>query len=338
MPAFGLDIGSHSIKAVELSRAGEKYNLVAAGITSTPHPGMTSEAEGDLGKIAEAIKKLLTDTKITTRQVNLTLPESQVFTRLIDLPPLTDQEVSSAIAWQAEPYIPIPIAEASIDYQIVARREPQGPNKPGGVQVLLVAAPKALIDKYVRVAGLSGLTVTSIETELLVLTRALAPPEGASLIVDLGATSTDIAVVYNGRLMVSRSIATAGEALTRSLMTGLSLGRDQAENYKKSYGLTEELEGRVKQALEPATKIIAEEMKKAARYWTDELKGEQVRSAILSGGTAGLPELVPYLANLLGMEVSIADPFAKVTRDERLNKEFSAYALLYAIALGAALE
>lgn len=335
---FGLDIGSHSIKAVELAKAGTKYTLVAAGITSTPQPGMTSEAEGDLAKVSEAVKKLWMDTKITTRRVNLTLPESQVFTRLIELPPLTDQEVASAISWQAEPYIPIPLAEASIDYQIVSRREPQGPGKPGGVRVLLVAAPKALIDKYVRVSSMAGLTVTSIETELLVLTRALAPLEGASLVVDLGATSTDIAVVHNGRLMVSRSIATAGDVLTRSLMTGLSLGREQAENYKKTYGLTEELEGRVKQALEPAAKIIAEEMKKAARYWTDELKGEEVRSAILSGGSAGLPELTSYLANLLAMEVSIADPFVKVTRDERLTKEFSAYAPFYGVAVGAAQE
>ena len=161
MSTFGLDIGTHSIKAVQLERRGEQFALLAAGITSAPQPGISSDSDQDLATVAEAVKKLISDTKIAAKTVNISLPETQTFTRLIELPSLTDQEVASAISWQAEPYIPIPITEAAIDYQIVGRRDPQ-PNQPGGVQVLLVAAPKAIVAKYTRVASLAGLTLGNV--------------------------------------------------------------------------------------------------------------------------------------------------------------------------------
>src|SRR3989344_2504540 len=165
MPAFGLDIGTTSIKAVQLDKQGENFSLLAAGITPTPTRGMETENQKDLEAVAVAVKKLITDTKITSRDVAVSLPESKVYTRLISLPLLTDEEVSSAIAWQAEPYIPIPVNEASIDYQIVSRTEAQG-NVPGKTDVLLVAAPKALVKKYLDLAALAGLNVTSVSSEL----------------------------------------------------------------------------------------------------------------------------------------------------------------------------
>lgn len=338
--AFGLDIGSHSIKAVQLTKTGNSYSLFAAGITSSPAPGMESENEKDLSAVAEAVKKLLGDTKIQDRRVNLSLPEAKVFTRLVTLPPLTDEEVASAISWQAEPYIPIPINEASIDYQIVARRESQGPNSPGGVDVLLVAAPKTLIQKHLKVANLAGLTVAFVETELLALTRSLAPQKGTALILDLGATSSDLAVVRNKQLLLSRSIATAGNALTRAVSAGLAIRAQQAEEYKKSYGLdVGQAEGRVRQTLEPTFKIIVDEMKKAIQHYQTELKGQDaVTTVILSGGTTGMPEIVTYLTENLGIESIIGNPFAGLGGAERASKQFASYAPLYGVSVGLAMN
>lgn len=338
--AFGLDIGSHSIKAVQLTKNGNGYSLFAAGITSSVSPGMESENEKDLASVAEAIKKLLNDAKIQERRVNVSLPEAKVFTRLISLPTLTDEEVASAISWQAEPYIPIPVNEAAIDYQIVGRRENQGPGTPGGVDVLLVAAPKALVQKYIRVGNLAGLTVSSVETELLALSRAVAPKTSTALILDLGATSSDIAIVRNGQLLVSRSIATAGNSLTRSVSAGLGLQGQQAEEYKKTYGLdSKQAEGRVRQALEPAFRIVIDEMKKAMQFYAGELKAQDpVRSAILTGGTAGMPEIVSYVTEKLGLETTMGNPFAGLGGTERISKQFSAYAPLYGVAAGLAMN
>lgn len=340
MPAFGLDIGTHSIKAVQLTKTGSDFSLVAAGITSSPLPGIASDSENDLAQVAEAVKRLLSDTKITAKEVNLSLPESKVFTRVLSLPFLTDAEVSSAISWQAEPFIPIPIKEASLDYQIVGRREPQGPGNPGGVDVLLVAAPKTLVEKHIKIASLAGLTVSTVETELLALSRSIAPPSTTCIVMDLGATSSDMAVVKGGQVLFVRSVATAGNAFSRAVSTGLSIDMNKAEDYKKSYGLDEgQLEGKVRQALEPAVRIVVDEVKKAIQYYKTELKGQdQISAVILSGGAAGMPEIVPYLAERLGIETDLGNPFTKLKGTERLSKSFSSYSPLYAVAVGLAMN
>lgn len=340
MPAFGLDIGSHSIKAVQLDKTGDKLSLTAAGVTSSPTPGVTSDAERDLVGVGEAVKKLVADTKITSRQVNLSLPEAKVFTRLVSLPPLSDEEVAAAISWQAEPYIPIPVKEASLDYQIVGRVEGQGPNNPGRVDVLLIAAPKTLIEKYIKITNFAGLTVVSVETELLALARSIAPLTGTALVLDLGATSSDIGIVKGKQLLFGRSVATAGDALSRAVSTGLSVEASQAEEYKKTYGLdAKQAEGRIRQALEPAFKGIVDELKKAGQYYKSELKAQdEIASVVLSGGTAGMPEIVPYLTESLGLEVSVGNPFSGLAGTERLTSNFAAYSPLYAVSVGLAMN
>jgi type IV pilus assembly protein PilM len=337
MMPFGLDIGNSSIKAVHLEQKGDKFSLLAAGITAAPSPGVASENEKDLIAVADAIKKLINDTKITSKQANVSLPDNQVFTRLITLPLLTDQEIASAISWQAEPYIPIPVSQASVAYQIVERREPAG-GKQGGVDVLLVATPKSLIEKYIKLANFAGITIVSVESDLLALTRSVAPQDQTAVLIDVGSSATNISISKAGQLIVSRSIATGGNALTRAVATGLLVSSNQAEEYKKTYGLNPKaLEGRVKQAIEPAFKIIIDEIKKTVQYYkTDVGKDDQVTLAIASGGTAGLAEIVPYLAEQLGMEVILGDPFSRIIKDDKLTRQLEPWSPLYGIAVGLA--
>lgn len=335
--AFGLDIGTSLIKAVQLEKDGSKFTLVAAGIAQAPPKGIDSEVENDLVGVAEVIKKLVSDTKITTKDVCISLPESKVFTRIVKFPLLTDEEVASAISWQAEPNIPIPVADSSLDYQIVQRRQPQGTD-PGGVDVLLVAAPKTLIQKYSKVLNMAGLNVISAETELLALARSLAPEKQTALIVDMGGTSTDLAIVQSGQLVISRSVATGGEVLTRALSTGLSVSTSQAEEYKKAYGLSStQLEGKVRAALEPAFRIIVDEMKKTVQYYKTEFSGSgEVSVAILSGGTSTMPDVTVILAKSLGIEVVNGDPWTHVIKDERTTRSIAPFASLYSVAIGLA--
>lgn len=339
MPAFGLDIGSTSIKAVKLGQEGARFDLLAAGITPAPQKGLDTDNPQDLAALAQIVKKLVIDTKIMTRDVAISLPEAKVYTRLISLPLLTDEEVSSAIAWQAEPYIPIPVSEASLDYQIVARTDAQG-NNPGKTDVLLVATPKALIKKYLDLASMADLNVVSVVGELLALSAALAPTGQTVLVADIGATSTDLGVVKNGQLLVSRSASTGGNVLTRAVSAGLSVDTARAEEYKKSYGLAPQfLEGRVKAAIEPAFKVIVEEAKKTIQYYKTEIaRDDQVTAMILSGGTAGIPDGAVYLANALGIEVLVGDPFAGIAKNEQTAKTLSSWAPLYGVAVGLAKE
>lgn len=331
MKSFGLDIGSHSIKVVELVRDGKAVRLVASGIAVTPAGGLLTESEKTLTEVSTAIKKLVNDTKISTKNVVFSLPEQSIYTRVVSFPPLSDEEVSSAIEWQAEGYIPIPKKDAVLDWEIVAKSEKS-------VEVLLIAAPIVLVDKYMNVVQNAGLVPVAAETELIALARAIAPESGNALIVDFGATSTDLAITVNRQLMFARSIPSAGTALTRAVATSIGVESSQAEEYKKTYGLSLALEGKVKQALSTVVSPLVDEIKKAIGFWKQERPNSPVQVGILTGGTAGLPELIPSITQNLGIEMSIGNPFGLINMDPNTSKNLSAYSPLYAIAVGLAMR
>lgn len=342
MPVLGLDIGAKSIKIAQLEKRGDLFSLLAAGVTSTPGGGLESDNEKDLVSVAEAVKKLLGDTRTTTKDVNLVLPENKVITRFIRLPYLTDREVDSAIAWQAEPYIPIPINEANISYQLLRRNEPAG-GKPGSVEVLLVASSKVLVQKYMKVASLVGINVLNIETELLALNRSVCLPKTTVVLLDFGSSSTSVGIVRDGSLVLSYSISTGGDALTRAVAQAFNMDFAQAEEYKRAYGLDEkQVEGKVAQVLKPVFQGVVDEIKKAIQYYKTEItksdteNQHQISTLVLAGGSAGMPEIVPFLSANLGLEVLIGDPFSRITREQPLDKNFMAYAPLYGVAIGAA--
>ena len=117
------------------------------------------------------------------------LPEDKAFTRIIEMPPLKDEELASAINWEAEQHIPLPLSEVILDYQVVSRPE-KGKGKK--MDVLLVAVPKQMVDKYLRVLEKAGLRPVSLETEIIAIARSVAPPDSApTLVVELGARATD---------------------------------------------------------------------------------------------------------------------------------------------------
>lgn len=335
--SVGLNIGTTTIKVAELEGQGDKFSLKAAGALG--HSGAAFDRVQDerlMSEMASIIKKLWADAKVSSKNVALSLPESQVFTRLLKFPLLNDQEIASAVKWEAEEYIPIPLAEAVVEHQIVERREDSTPPQ---VLVLLVAAPKALVQKYIKIVSLAGLTATSVETELLAATRAVSIPGKTILLTDIGANTTDIAVVKGEQLILTRSIPTGGAAITRAVAQGLGTPLPQAEEYKRTYGLEEaKLEGKVYQTIAPVVKAIVEEIKKAVHYYQSEVKGEAPVSAVLYGGSAGIPGLTPFLSNLLGMEVIVANAFSKVTVNPGQAKNLSAFAPLYPVPVGLAMR
>ncbi len=334
--SVGLDIGSKTIKMVELAKDGGKWKLRGSGIVGySGNPIEHMQDEKELTALSGLIKKLHKESNVSSKEIMIALPEPQVFTRTIKFPLLTDQEVASAVKWEAEQYIPIPINEAIIQHQILERKENASPPE---VVVLLVAAPRILVEKYVKVAQTAGLTVVGVETALMSLVRSLAPLDQTVLVIDFGARSTDIAIAKNGLLSFSRSVPTAGEAFTRAVAQSLGVEVKQAEEYKRTYGLSgSQLEGKVSGALGPVFRLVADEIKKAIQFYQTEEKGESPKAVVLSGGTAGLPEAISTLSKSLGIEVVVGNPFSKIVVDPDTAKKIAPYAPLYAIALGLAL-
>lgn len=331
----GIDVGSKTIKIVELERSGNMWVLAGSGVLAYSGNSIEKiEDEKELSQIAQIIKKLHNGARISKRNVNISLPEPFVFTRTIRFPLLTDQEIASAVKWEAEQYIPIPIDKAVVQHIILERNEKVTPPQ---VVVLLVAAPLVLVEKYMRLFQMAGLTVDFVESEMLSLVRSISLEGQTSVVVDFGSKSTDIAIAKNNKLFFSKSVPTAGDAITRALAQNLQVEEMQAEEYKKSYGVSKRmLEGKIEQVISPLLLSIVEEIKKSIHFFQVEERGEMPKSLILSGGSSGLIELVPFLAGQLGMEVIIGNPFNGIKLDKEAAKTLANYSPLYSIAVGLA--
>ena len=334
---IGLDIGTRTIKIVELQKEGTNYSLAASGIVGfTGNPVEKIIDDKELSSLSQIIRKLHKETGVVSHDVVISIPERGAFTRTVTFPLLTDSEIASAVKWELEQYIPIPANEAISQHIILERNEKSIPPQ---VIVLLVAAPRVLVEKYTRVVTMAGLTPIAVETELIALTRALAPVDKTTLLIDLGANSTDIAIARNSLLVFSRTIPIAGEAFSRAVSQALGVTSVQAEEYKKTYGLVPtQLEGKVKAAIDPVLRLVVDEVKKAISFYQSEQKGEAPTMIQISGGTSGMPQIINSLTELLGIEVSIANPFSKVTLDAETAKRLAPYVPLYSVAVGLAMR
>lgn len=331
----GIDIGTKNIKVIELVRSGSSWQLKASGAVGyngvSPDKAQTDE---ELNIISGVLKKVIDQIKISSKDINLSLPESLVFTRVIKFPILSDEEVAAAVKWEAEQYIPIPTSEAVIQYSILNRNEATSQTS-----VLLVAAPKSTVEKYVKVVRIAGLTPIFAETELTAMARSLSPDKGISLLLDLGSSATDMSIIKDTKVVFTRSIPVAGEAFTRAVSQGLGIEPKQAEEYKKTYGLAaNQLEGKVRQALEPVFRMVIDEIKKAIHFYQSEEKGDTPTSVIITGGASTMPDIVPYLTENLGIETIVGNPFAKINLDPETLKNLIPYSSIYAAAVGLAMR
>lgn len=339
--AVGLDIGFSTIKVVSLLKDNNPPKLVSLGSIPSPTPGMLSDQDTDLEAVAVTIKKLMEATKIEEKEVIAALPESKVFTRVIDdLPYLSDAELASAIRYAAEEFIPMPLADVNLNWQILQRSNPK--LKDARTVVLVIASPRNVVSKYVKVLNLAGLHPKVLETEIIAVARSLVgnnPFSPSTLIVQMGATTTDLAAVSKGLIWLTRSISTGGLALTRALAQQFSFELAQAEQYKKVYGLMEDqLEGKVFEALKPICDIILGECKRVIQAFETKYPQNPIKRVVLSGGGAKMPGFVVYLANSLGLEVQEADPWYLIAKEKSFVSKLAQDAPSYSVAVGLALR
>lgn len=337
----GLDIGFSSVKVVALLKEGDQFKLVSLGSISSPQPGIISDSDIGLEALAEAIKKLLAAARIDTRDVSIAMPESRVFTRVIDdLPYLNDNDLASAIRYAAEEFIPMSLNDVNLNWQVLERSAEKEKNT--RTVVLVIASPKHLVSKYIKVLDFAGLHPKSMETEIIAVTRSLVgnnPFSPNTLIIQLGATTTDYATVSKGLIWLTRSISTGGMALTRTLAQHFNFEMSQAEQYKKVYGLMEDqLEGKVYESLKPIVDIIAGEGRRVIQAFETKYPSSPIKRVVLSGGGAKMQGLIIYLANALGLEVQEADPWYSIVKDKGSVAKLAQEAPSYSVAVGLALR
>ena len=226
--------------------------------------------------------------------------------------------------------------EIRLDWQIL------GNTPDGKVEVLLIAAPLTLIERFLKYIRLANLTPISLETEITSVVRSLVQRvEGTptTMVVSIGASTTDLSIVHQGKISFTRSIGTGGAALARGVAQELGFEIDQATEYMKTYGLDpSSLEGKVMQAIKPVFDVIVNEIRRVLAYYATKHTDVPVKRIVLTGGTAKLPGLVIYLAEALGLEVQIGNPWEGISLPGNVSKRLIQESTSYAVSVGLALK
>lgn len=333
---IGIDIGSSLIKAVELVPNGKEWRLLSAASLASPVGGLVPGSRESITTVAQVLSRVIKEAGFRGTKATVSLPEDKVFTHLVNLPAMKDEEVEQTLQWQVEQYIPMPIDKTTWSYQIIGK---DGTSSEG-LEVLLIAAPKMLVEAYKNVMDIAGLELLAVETELIAISRSVVPVNSLlNIIVDLGAKTTGIGIVNNGLLVFSRSISTAGDAFNRAIASFLDLDIKQAEEYKNSYGFsTKYLNGKLVEAMKPVIGLVIEEIKKTIDYYTSKHQGQSPTTAIITGGVAMTPDIISQMSILLGMEVVLGDAFSRVKLDDSQHKALSNMFNTYSVATGLALR
>lgn len=335
---FGLDIGTTSIKVVWLDSKDRGFILKSSAMIVAPTKGMLSESPLDLEEMSQAVQKVVLAANIGSKLLNVALAENQVYTKVLEMPVLSDRELTSAIYWEAEQYIPVPLTSVTLTWNVL--QKPAKPQSTDKMLVLMVGAQTSLINRYQKVISTAGFTINSMETEILAIARSLVwgdnfPP---SIIVNIGSVSTSFAIIRNNIMVFTYSMPVGGEAINRAISTDFGFSKDQAEEYKKVYGVSDKaFGGKIGQATTPILNAIVTEVKKSLAYYSQRYQDLPIRQIILSGGSANLPGIDVFFANNVSVETVIGNPW-KVLVPSQLPKEVLEAGADYAIAVGLAMR
>jgi type IV pilus assembly protein PilM len=334
---LGLDIGTQTTKAIQISRDKDNSTLLAAGYIATPTKAFNSNTTTDEQIMSDTINRLVHDMKVTTTEVSASLPSSKVITRVIEVPIMSDDELASSVEWEAEQYIPLPISKVKIDYAVITKN--QEINK---MKVLLVAAPIVTIEKYMRIINLAGLNPVALETEILAVARSVNqsfPTLDNLILLTIGATTTEIALLYDHNMVYAKSMPVGGNTFTRAIAQELGFELPQAEEYKKTYGLEEDkLEGKIAKILTPYTNSIFSEIEKTISYFKEQFPKADMNTIVVGGGGAKMPGLVLTLTKTIGLDTQFSNPFVNISVDPNILPSLTPDAPLYTISVGLALK
>ena len=354
---LGIDIGTSSVRIVEIRRNGQNRRLENYGEIGSSffeeHPFRTS-GKNILSlsneNIAEAILAVLKEAGIQTKEVNFSIPDFCSFFTSFKLPAMSKEEIPEAVRYQVRPFIPLPVEEIALDWSIIEGQPSKTPLK-----VLVVAIPMEVVNQYQEIARLVGLELKVLESEVFALTRALiksGETKKVISLIDIGARSTTCSIYEEGILKTSYSFNVAGNQLTEVIAKSLDIKYSEAEDLKKRQGLVgnnkskefvEKNQDRdlykedISKILLPLTDSILEEIKKVFRDFY-RLEGKEVDKIILSGGTTLMSGLQKYFADELKKEIIKADPFLHIVCPPTLTTTLKKMGPLYGIATGLALR
>jgi len=324
---IGLDIGSSTVKAVEVSLKGKDkgFELKGLGVASLPPEAIVQGAFLNSGEIVDTIREAVDVGGFKTRDAAVAVSGHSVIVKKVSLPAMNREELEDQIQWEAEQYIPFDVNEVHLDFQILETSEGEGQ-----MDVLLVAAKKDLVDDYVQVITEAGLNPVAIDVAAFAVENAFEynydePGDEVVALVNIGAQVVNINVVERGVPAFTRDITTGGNQYTEEIQKALSVSFEEAERLKLGGSGPDSGQEVVPQEVEHAvrsvTDVVIGEIARSLDFYTATAADARISKVLLSGGGSKIVGLDSAFAERTGLEVESLDPLARMLPSKGFEPE-----------------
>jgi type IV pilus assembly protein PilM len=335
---LGIDIGTSSIKAVEIS-GGKDPELKNYGEVLISDFEKETEKKAKKTKkgsfsytdeqISEALTYLLEETGIKTRKAYFSLPDFASFFTSFNLPPMEEDEVDSAVSFHARQYIPLPVSEVSLDWFLDDEIK-----KGKEIKVNLIAIPNEVIKQYQTIANMAKVEIVSLEGEMVPLVRAFARDrEDVVAILDIGEQTMLLAIAEKGILKATHSLEFSAGSVINQLASFADVKYNEAKKILSEYGLKEKS---IEKVVFIRLRSIFAEVTRAINSF-ERNENKEVAEVIITGGFSNIPGIEGYIQGVVNKKVSTNNCFQGIKYPESLEKKIIEISKNYGVALGTAL-
>jgi type IV pilus assembly protein PilM len=321
---LGLDISSTSVKLLELAQDGDHYKVQSLVIEPLPDNAVSEKNIQDVEAVGETIQKAVKRSGTKLKQAAVAVAGSAVITKIITMPAaLSDSELEERIQVEADQYIPYPLEEINLDFEVMGPSE----NNPDTVDVLLAASRSENIELRTDALTLGGLTPKIVDVEAYTIEHSSAlltadvedwDENKIVAVIDIGATMTSLNVVENNQLIYTREQSFGGKQLTEEIMRRYGLAYEEAGRLKKEGGLPDNY---IPEVLEPFKETIAQQVSRFLQFFYTAGQHNSVDLIALAGGCASIPGIDELVESQLDTPTVIANPFAKMSLSSKVNPQ-----------------
>ena len=328
----GLDVGSHSVKAVELGLKGKDkgFELRGLGIAPMPPESIVQGAFLNSSAIVDAIREAISFGQIRSKDVVAAVAGHSVIVKRVSLPAMSRQELEDQIQFEAEQYIPFDVNEVNLDFQVLNESNPEGQ-----MDVLLVAAKKDLIDDYCHVIREAGLNPIAVDVAAFAIENAYEVNydisediEEVTALVNIGAEVVNINVIQGGVPAFTRDITTGGNQYTEEIQKAVSISFEEAERLKIGDNSTESSQDVVPQEVEHAIRAVTDnvvgEISRSLDFFTATSTESRIGKVLLCGGGARVSGFAESFRDRTGFEVDLMDPLVRMLPNKNFDPAFLA--------------
>ncbi|TNC82299.1 MAG: pilus assembly protein PilM [Oleiphilus sp.] len=319
---LGVDISSSSVKLLELSKSGDKYRVESYAVEPLPANSVVEKNITDAEAVGEIVKKVVGKSRTGVRLASVAVAGSAVITKTIQMSAnLSEQELEDQISVEADQYIPYPLDEVAIDFEVLGESETNSEQ----VDVLLAACRKENVELREDALEIGGLTTRVVDVEAYAIERAFtllqsqvddAEDELTVAIVDIGSTMTTLSVLADAKTIYTREQLFGGKQLTEEIQRRYGLSVEEAGLAKKQGGLPDDYE---REVLEPFKEAVVQQVARSLQFFFSSSQYNEVDCVILAGGVASTPNIAELVQDKVGIQTTVANPFAEMTLGPKVN-------------------